>query len=141
MALRAPRLSGCQAALFKNVAVSAIGKSDRTGSCGTALDCPSIRNSKAVPAEAQAAARANQRRRFIVIRTSPSTFRGFYPILRNSIVWPIYASASRAQVLSAGMESSHPSTSGFGSVAYSAADSPSPLGAHQRPDTGAQGDA
>jgi hypothetical protein len=39
------------------------------------------------------------------------------------------------------MESSHPSTSGFGSVAYSAADSPSPLGAHQRPDTGAQGDA
>jgi len=26
-------------------------------------------------------------------------------------------------------------------VAYSAADSPSPLGAHQRPDTGAQGDA
>ena len=30
---------------------------------------------------------------------------------------------------------------GFGSVAYSAADSPSPLGAHQQPDTGTQGAA
>ena len=86
--------SRCLAASrFRKSLTKRLRRGHPAGSCGAAEDCAVTRSWKAEPAEAQAAARANQRRRFRSIRASPPGWQvcqsnaNRLPITKAKVAW------------------------------------------------------